>query len=108
MFKESFEMNFWITNLTFLHLFSLLCCFEFWIWLWIALFPQLELTYSFNLSTIGADIFMELMKDELIVNIKAIKFYRIHIDDIFMIIRARKATNILQFLNSFDKNVQFT
>ncbi len=60
------------------------------------------------LSTIGADIFMERMENELIVNNQAIKFYSRYVDDIFMIIRARQAKNILRLLNSFDKNVQFT
>jgi len=60
------------------------------------------------LSTIGADIFMERLEDDLIRGNHTVKFYSRYVDDIFMIIRGRQTEKVLQLLNSFDPNVQFT
>ncbi|OXA38612.1 hypothetical protein Fcan01_26646 [Folsomia candida] len=60
------------------------------------------------ISPIFAELFMQFLKEQIVKNNKNIKFWRRFVDDIFSIIQARKAKQILKLLNEFHPSIQFT
>lgn len=59
-------------------------------------------------SPIISDFFMRYLETQVILPSKEVKFYRRFVDDTFAVIRRGSLPKLLEEMNSFDPNIQFT
>jgi len=60
------------------------------------------------ISPAFCEIFLQKMESDLIQNNRHIKFYVRYVDDVYAVVRARHKSTVLNQLNSFHSEVQFT